>query len=190
MSSQRRKQRASARTSAINRRRDWKTPFLARLAETGNVKLAATAAGVSRQAAYKHRDADESFAEKWDEAMEDAADVLEAEAWRRAVEGVVKPVVQKGQVVNAPVDKDGNVVTDDSPEKVGLAPLMLREYSDALLMFKLKGHRPEKYRESHHHVHDGSLGLRTVAEGTAEADALLSELRQRFGVDGGPTPAH
>ncbi len=53
-------------------------------------------------------------------AKEEVADLLEAEAWRRAVEGVEKPVGwYKG--------KPGGYV---------------REYSDTLLIFPLRGLRP------------------------------------------------
>ena len=58
-------------------------------------------------------------------AQECAADVLEAEACRRAVEGVEKPV---GWYKGEP----GGYV---------------REYSDILTIFLLKGLRPEKYRD-------------------------------------------
>ena len=51
--------------------------------------------------------------------------LLEAEADRRAVEGVVKPLFYKGQRL----------------------PVEVREYSDVLLMFRLKALRPEQYRE-------------------------------------------
>ena len=65
----------------------------------------------------------------FEEASEDAADSLEAEARRRAVEGVEEPVGwYKGQA--------GGVV---------------RKYSDTLLIFLLKGRRPELYRERFEH---------------------------------------
>src|SRR5687767_9183279 len=76
--------------AAVNRRRGWKTLFLSNLARMGIVKLAAEAAGISRRAAYDHRKSDKDFAARWDEAIQDAADVLEAEAHRRAVEGLVQ----------------------------------------------------------------------------------------------------
>ncbi len=54
-----------------------------------------------------------------------AADVLEAEAHRRAVEGVEEPAGWYR----------------------GVAGGTVRRYSDNLLMFLLKGARPERYRE-------------------------------------------
>lgn len=84
----------------------------------------AQAARIGRTAVYEHRNQDPAFRAAWDEAVETACDALEAEAWRRAKDGVRKPVYQGG-------------------EKVG----EVREYSDTLLIFLLKGHRPERFRE-------------------------------------------
>lgn len=56
--------------------------------------------------------------------MEEAADVLEAEARRRAIRGVEVPILYKGIRVDTTV-----------------------RYSDALLMFLLKGARPGIYRD-------------------------------------------
>ncbi len=96
--------------------------FLRSLARYGNVTKAAAAARATRQTAYKWRDADATFAEKWDSIMEGLIDAAEAELYRRGVIGVVKPVFQGG-------------------EKVG----QVREFSDTALIFLLKCNR-EKYR--------------------------------------------
>jgi hypothetical protein len=102
----------------------WWAPFLGALGGSAVVLLACRTAGVSRATAYRHRARSERFARRWDDAIEDAVDLLEAEARRRAVAGVEKPVYYRGQVV-------GNV----------------REYSDTLLIFLLKALHPQKYRE-------------------------------------------
>lgn len=104
--------------------KDWKTIFLAHLAESGNVKASCRKAGVSRQTAYLHRAQDDEFAQAWEHALTVATSLLEDEAWRRAVRGVSEPVYFKG-------DKVGSV----------------RRYSDTLLIFLLKAHNPQKYRE-------------------------------------------
>jgi hypothetical protein len=168
----------------VTRRRDWKPDFLAALASTGNVKLAAAAARVSRQTAYSHRDLGKAFAQAWDEAMQDAADVLEAEARRRAVEGTDEPVIYEGKLQGTWVDAQGRPVAENTPGAT-LIPLTVKKYSDVLLIFLMKGANPKKYRETHHHVHAGDIGFRTVAEGATEADSLLGELRDRFGTDPG-----
>ena len=64
------------------------------------------------------------FAKLWDDALEVACDAMEEEARRRAMEGTKKPVFYLGKVCGH-----------------------IKEYSDTLLIFQLKAHRPEKYRE-------------------------------------------
>lgn len=64
--------------------REWWPRFLAALRNSANVRAACTAAGIERKTAYRNRDRYKGFAKAWDEAMEDACDVLEAEAWQRA----------------------------------------------------------------------------------------------------------
>lgn len=104
--------------------------FLDALRETGNVVQAAKKVRCSRQILYLHRKVDDAFADDWDAALQEAMDtVLEPEAIRRAVTGVDKPVYQGG-------------------EKVGT----IREYSDTLLIFLLKGGKPAKYRERYEHT--------------------------------------
>lgn len=117
-------------------RKDWKPDFLASLAENGNITLAAREAGVSRQAAYNAKEADESFAAAWVEAEEIAADLLEEEARKRAVDGTPEPVYYKGQMVGA-----------------------VRRYSDNLLMFLLRARRPERFRDRSEVKHSGGVGV-------------------------------
>ncbi len=100
-----------------------KEKMLAALAQSGNYTLAARAAKVSRQAAWKWRQ-NAAFQAKCDEAIEAAADLLEAEARRRAVEGHEEPVWYQGEIKGAS-----------------------RKYSDALLMFLLRGAKPAKYSQ-------------------------------------------
>jgi len=59
--------------------------FLDRLRSSGNVRAACNAAGVKRRNAYRWRKKWSTFAEEWDDALEDACDILEAEAWKRAI---------------------------------------------------------------------------------------------------------
>jgi hypothetical protein len=62
----------------------WHGTFLTLLAETGNITLAARGAGVDRGTAYDHKHLFPEFSEAWEMAIEEAVDILEAEAWRRA----------------------------------------------------------------------------------------------------------
>src|SRR5437870_2732593 len=102
--------------------------FLKALADTGSVTAAINIAGTSRTRVYELRKADPAFAGGWQEAEDIAADRLEDEARRRAVEGVPEPLVSAGKVVR---DDDGQ-------------PIAVRRYSDNLLLALLKAHRPPR----------------------------------------------
>jgi len=101
-----------------------KERFLEAVALTGNISTAAKAAGCARQAHYNWLDDDEAYPARFTAAMDQAADLLEQEARRRAVAGIDKPIYQGGQQVGT-----------------------VRQYSDLLLIFLMKGAMPEKYRE-------------------------------------------
>jgi hypothetical protein len=98
--------------------------FLEALAAGWSVTHAARRAVVDRQRFYELRDADEAFADQWDEALEAGTHVLEDEALRRAVEGYDEDTVDGG----------GNLIR------------RVRRYDSALLQTLLKGRLP-RYRE-------------------------------------------
>lgn len=127
---------ADARTDRTAKKRD---AFIDALTKRGNVSEACKASGVARRTVYEWRDADPVFAKMWEDAIDQAADTMEREAWRRAVEGTDKPVFHQGQEVGA-----------------------IREYSDTLLIFLLKAARPEKYRERQHIEQSGTATIRVV----------------------------
>lgn len=102
-----------------------KALFLQHLSLTGNVLRSCQKAGISRQTAYTWRKEDADFNAAWDLALADSSDVLEEEAWRRAVQGVDKPVFYQG-------DECG----------------VVREYSDSLMALLLKANNPAKFREN------------------------------------------
>lgn len=97
--------------------------FLDGLRAGMTVTDAAKAAGTARTTVRYWRDNDEQFAKDWDDAYDEGTDVLEAEAQRRAVEGVKRPVYQGGELV-------GHV----------------QEYSDTLMNIMLQARRPHKFR--------------------------------------------
>jgi len=103
-------------------RRVWQAAFLECLRATGNVSEAARAAQIRRSRVYECRSRDQAFAAAWADALEEAADRLEMEAFRRAVEGIGEDRFFRGDVV-------GRVT----------------RYSDRLLMFLLKARRPERF---------------------------------------------
>jgi hypothetical protein len=73
--------------------------FLEALAATGSVTTAVGAASTSRTRVYELRKADPDFANAWQDAEDTAADRLEEEARRRALEGVPEPLVTGGKLV-------------------------------------------------------------------------------------------
>lgn len=66
---------------------EWMPIFLLTMRTSGNISQGCAAAGVSRSTALGWRRKFPRFAEAWNEALEDAIDVLEGEAWRRALAG-------------------------------------------------------------------------------------------------------
>jgi transposase-like protein len=73
--------------------------FLKSLRTTGgNISRACRAEGVGRSTAYEWREADEVFAQNWDDAVQDGLDDLEQEARRRAYKGYAKPFITKAKL--------------------------------------------------------------------------------------------
>lgn len=124
---------------------NWQALFLVSLAAYGNVTAACRKARVSRNTAYEARKADADFTTAWDEALTLGTAGLEDEARRRAFEGTSKPVYQGGVLVGK-----------------------IQEYSDTLLIFLLKAHKPEVYRETINQQHGGSMKL-IIEYGNADA---------------------
>ena len=106
---------------------NWKEIFITALLKSSNVAAACRKAKISRSYAYAQKNLDAEFRDAWDEALDMALDDAESEAWRRGV---------KGTISNRQYDKDGNLINET------------RQYSDTLLIFMLKAHRPAKYRET------------------------------------------
>ncbi len=120
---------------------DWRDVFLQNLREHASVRKACIAAGINRTTAYEARSlknaqtgndkgeraaiSARAFAAAWDEALEDANDLLEEEARRRAVEGVPRERY----------DKDGQLISVET------------EYSDSLLTLLLKANKKSKFGE-------------------------------------------
>lgn len=144
-------------SAAATRAHDWKPDFLNALAKRGNISDACKAAKIHRSTAYEHQQTDEQFAAAWLVALDEGADVLEAEAHRRAVNGLVRKKFTK----------DGDPINDPATGE----QYVEREYSDTLLIFLLKGARPEKYRDrvDHDHHFDKPIQFIEVVEETAVA---------------------
>ena len=142
-----------------------KAAFLDELRESANVTVAARAVGITLGTAYKHRREDALFAERWQEALDEAVDMLEHEAHRRAFHGVDEPVYYQGLEVGA-----------------------VRKYSDSLTMFLLKAHRPDKYRERSEVKQELSGGVQlNDTTRAARLTALLQLAQRRAQQAGGQT---
>jgi len=133
--------------------------FLEAFACGGSIRLAAEAAKVSRRNHCRWLKCCPKYAEAFEDARERAIETMEAEARRRAVEGVQEAVYYEGKVCGHRL-----------------------RYSDNLLMFLLKAARPEKYVERSlvEMEHRGEVALRfpeLVKPGQAAARATLSAAR-------------
>lgn len=117
--------------------------FLEAYAEHANVLASARAAGISRQAVYKWLEYDEDFSFAYNQAKEDAKDVLRAEIYRRAVEGWEEPVYQLGKYAGK-----------------------VRKFDATLLIFQAKMLMPE-YREKQP---DMGMGVNTTNAGVIPID--------------------
>lgn len=104
--------------------------FLAALSEGYSIRAASERAGFDRSVAYAIRGRNEKFRLAWDCALEDGTDVIEDEALRRAVAGVLEPVVAQGRLAK---NEDGSILT-------------VRKFSDSILLALLKARR-DKFRE-------------------------------------------
>ena len=117
-----------SRVNLAQRKRQYWTPkkrtaFCEALALGVTVGTAADAVGMSRSSAYWQRESDSDFAVAWREAYDASTEILESEAFQRAV-GRDEPVI----------GKDGSVH-------------YVKKYSDVLLIFLLKSRKPRVYRD-------------------------------------------
>lgn len=119
-----------------------KAAFLAAYRLCGNVTHAAEASEVGRDRHYAWLKSDAAYAKEAEAATAEATERLEAEARRRATQGVKKLVLYQGK----PVMVDGEYLYE-------------HQYSDVLLIFLLKGAKPEKYRERHNMELSGPGGV-------------------------------
>ena len=90
---------------------------------------------MTRQNVYRTRSRNKAFRRRWDEALEEAVDLLDGEARRRAT-GMKRDIYFGGEVVGQ--------------ENI---------YSDSLLMFLLRAHRPGLYRDNVKVEHSGGMDV-------------------------------
>lgn len=127
----------------------WMAGFLAAFDEEGLVTRACRKVKVGRSTVYDARKTDLVFAAAWDETEEIVTERMEAEAMRRATDGVERKVWHQG-------------------DEIGTE----RIYSDTLLIFMLKARRPEVYRDNVKIVHSGNVGVDLSSKTDAELERL------------------
>jgi hypothetical protein len=126
------------RTKAL-RLLQLKKAFLTAYEQCGYLTEAAAVLGIPRMAHYRWLESDPDYAQQFRQLKEDVharmLDDLERELYRRAVEGMDESVF-------------GNLGCDAKGRSLGSGMVgRIRRYSDTLLIFKLKGERPDKYRD-------------------------------------------
>jgi hypothetical protein len=104
-------------TKLTRKKRDL---FLKLMRKTGNVSMSAKAIGISRARLYEIKAEDPKLSIEWVDAVEESTDRMIEEARLRATKGRRKPVYHQGKIVG-----------------------YVMERSDSLLMFLIKGRRPE-----------------------------------------------
>ena len=139
------------KTAALRRR--TKAAFLLALqGNGGNISNACETAKVHADTVWSWRKTDEEFCAEVETVLNESTCVLEDEAVRRAHDGVKKPVYQGGMLVG-----------------------FVQEYSDSLLMFLLRGRRPEKYKNRTSNEHTGPGGDQIRVGNTLDMTKLSTE---------------
>jgi hypothetical protein len=128
-----------------------KAAFLRVFMDTASITRACEIVGMNRERHYTWLEKDPDYKARFAVAVDRAADRLEDEGVRRAKRGTEKWVMYKGQpCYDVKRDANGEPIRDkDGRFELDMRkPLVIREYSDVLLMFMLKGLRPDKYRDN------------------------------------------
>lgn len=116
------RQRPSLSARAQERSVGKQRAFLRAFAELGAIQAACRASRIGRRTIYDWLGRDEKFAREFELARDAAADLLEAEARRRGVEGVPEGVFFGGKIVG-----------------------YVTRFSDCCLLSLLAAHRPERF---------------------------------------------
>jgi len=133
---------------AIQRKKDM---FLKEYGSCGIISQAARDSGIDRDWHYKWLASDEAYAKAFDAAGDEAADNLEAECRRRAVEGVEEP----WHYVPAVYSEGGECVSE-------ARILTKQRYSDTMLIFLTKGAKPGKFRERYDGAEGGNITVNLI----------------------------
>jgi hypothetical protein len=132
-----------------------KAAFLKAYARCGVITRAAVMAKCDRNSHYQWMRVDPEYPARFEQAHKEACDVLVEEARRRAVEGCTKTIYYQGKKCGA-----------------------MKEFSDTLLIFLMKGAMPETYRERFEHSGSVDHNLTASPEVIAAASVARLELLQ------------
>jgi len=108
---------------------EFKEMFLGVLENIPNITAACKLLEINNSSIFRARKSDPEFDAAISEAMNSGYDMIEEEARRRAVEGVLEPVYYKGEQV---LDANGN-------------PGGIRKYSDRLILELLRAYKPKRF---------------------------------------------
>jgi hypothetical protein len=174
------KKRKTSTTPKKRSAPDWTERFLAALRQSANISYSAMMSGTNRTAVYHRRDNDKAFADAMKDALEDSVEKLELEARRRAHDGLNRLKFHQGQPIMVPVfGPDRQPLLTENGEPV-LVPYVEHEYSDTLMIFLLKAHRPEKYRDNYKvelsGVGGGPVEILEVCRTASGARSLIEEI--------------
>lgn len=122
-----------------------------RLAETGLPLVAARSCGLKIATVRAWKQKNPEFSLAWIEATQAYRESLEHEAYRRAVNGTLRPVYYKGNEVGS-----------------------VREYSDRLLELLLRANDPQKYGNRSQVDIDVRRGVMVLAPPTPTEDDWIS----------------
>ncbi|QDV72488.1 hypothetical protein [Botrimarina mediterranea] len=134
--------------------------FLAAYRETATITAAARDSGVDHKSHYRWRRECPAYAEAFERTQHIAADVLEDEARRRAVEGV--RTIRYG--------RDGEPLIDPATGE----PYVEVRYSDRLLMALLRANAPEKFGGR----------VMTIQQATRSPQVMLYQLPENYDAAG------
>jgi len=124
----RQKPKKRGRQTAANRKA-LQAVFLRQFEASGEIGPSARTAGINRDTHYHWLQTDPAYRAAYADAEQMRVEILEKELRRRGLVGWDEPIFWRGQ-------------------KIGDR----RVYSDACLIFALKGEKPNKYRERHEHM--------------------------------------
>ena len=124
------------------------------------------------------------YKEAYQLARRMAADTIESEAIRRAVDGVKRMRFYQGRPIMVPLlDDDGRPVRDDETGAIVMEPYIEYEYSDALLIILLKALLPKRYGDRRNVKVSVNSPYRVAGRTPDECRAdVLKRLQQLAGV--------